>query len=764
MIDTYAARVEEERERLRRRREVAGAVAAVASTHAATNAVLPSYVGGGAAGPSLNGGRQHGATQAISSSGRGVGDGNGSGNVDIDIDLTGEGESGGAAGAAVGDFATYETFETFENGNGASRMEGEDVEGGKEDYFWVPREWLSSFCDHPGAPAPIDTRSLLCLCPHPAADPAKASAAKRVSRAGWELMVDAAGLHPAAPVLRGGRSICAACLRGVARGVAGVEDAEAARAATRDVLKAWELNREAVDADAGDAIEESGKGGGMNGGFPLVDGRHLSASQPISGGGGAMPARLQDRPRTYLVSRTWLQRWTAWKSGLPPPSVAAGATAAITCVHGGLAAGARCAVVPEIAWEHLKVTTAAYDESGKESRRGREGGVSGDAAERSGGGDGGADIIEMNGGHDKDDGAVIDVDGGGDSGGVGGGDGSDDGGGALGNSRYGQIVCDDGDGDGDGDSDDNEGSCANDHAAAVQIANDAALAAAIAEVGADDVLIVGETGGPAHRVGKTTKSSNASGAKTVALQPRPRWAGASVTFPDDTSTRECQLCAAVKEGDATAAQERRTLADAHFSMCSDLLHRVIIDARDSAGGAVEGYTMCRQSGAGAGGGEDDMKGGKAEYRLMPARWLAQWREFATGGAGGKSGVGGGGGPFGKIVGGGGSGGGGGGGGDEEEEAFQPTHESLATAAASLRCHHNRLHFPLPRLVRTLAHAQWTQQDDTSEDRDGDAKGAGALEIVAASAFEVLEMVLQGHVEAVPHISVSFSVNPLNTKH
>ena len=64
-----------------------------------------------------------------------------------------------------------------------------------------------------------------------------------------------------------------------------------------------------------------------------------------------------------------------------------------------------------------------------------------------------------------------------------------------------------------------------------------------------------------------------------------------------------------------------------------------------------------------------------EYRLVPARWLQQWRAFATSGGGRRGGGGGGSGFFG------GSGG--------EEAVEVPTREALAEAAASLRCHHGR---------------------------------------------------------------------------
>jgi hypothetical protein len=90
--------------------------------------------------------------------------------------------------------------------------------------------------------------------------------------------------------------------------------------------------------------------------------------------------------------------------------------------------------------------------------------------------------------------------------------------------------------------------------------------------------------------------------------------------------------------------------------------------------------------------------------------------------------------------------------------FQPTRETLAEAAESMRCHHDLLQFPLPQLARARAGGRWTQEHDdaTHGAGDADADGAGAFELVAASTFEMLEMVLGEHVNAVPRVSVCIS--------
>ena len=291
MIDTYAARVEEERQRIRRRREVARAVAGVASVVAPVcDAADMTDLGGGSA-------PVHSETD--------VRDG------PLPMDLTGDGD-----------------LEIDLTGGDDLTAGGKTVDGHGDEYYWVPGEWLTAFCDSPAPPPPIDTCPLLCACASPLADPAKASRAKRVSAAAWRTLVAAAGMKEGAPVLRGAESVCATCLRTAARGKAGVDAAEAARATARDDIRAWD---------------------------------RAAAGDPSANG-------TADRGVGYRVSKQWLQRWTAWKTGDPPPSVLVHPTAAITCKHGGLLPGAKCAVVPGPVWDHLQTTTVSYDIAPTERR------------------------------------------------------------------------------------------------------------------------------------------------------------------------------------------------------------------------------------------------------------------------------------------------------------------------------------------------------------------------------------------------------------
>lgn len=106
-----------------------------------------------------------------------------------------------------------------------------------DDYYLIPSEYLASFCDEPANPAPVDTTPLLCA--HGSADPGKATSAKRITRAAWRAIIAAAGLKDGCVQLRGPAGICGRCLNSSARSDADSKEARAARARLRDELQTW---------------------------------------------------------------------------------------------------------------------------------------------------------------------------------------------------------------------------------------------------------------------------------------------------------------------------------------------------------------------------------------------------------------------------------------------------------------------------------------------------------------------------------------------
>lgn len=106
-----------------------------------------------------------------------------------------------------------------------------------DDYYLIPSEYLASFCDEPANPAPVDTTSLLCA--HGLADPVKATSAKRITRAAWWAIIAAAGLKDGCVQLRGSAGICCRCLNSSARSAADSKEAQADRARLRDELQTW---------------------------------------------------------------------------------------------------------------------------------------------------------------------------------------------------------------------------------------------------------------------------------------------------------------------------------------------------------------------------------------------------------------------------------------------------------------------------------------------------------------------------------------------
>ena len=182
-----------------------------------------------------------------------------------------------------------------------------------DDYYLVPSGYLSSFCDEPSNPAPVDTTPLLCT--HGLADPVKASSAKRITPAAWRAIVAAAGAKDGCVQLRGAMGICGQCLNSSARSDKDFKEAEADRAKLRDELQTWMFASE------------------------------ISHDPELFGSGGTS--------RRYLVSKTWLDRWRLWKSGEANPAVVLGPTSAITCEHGRLLPWAKLVAVPETIWNRL---------------------------------------------------------------------------------------------------------------------------------------------------------------------------------------------------------------------------------------------------------------------------------------------------------------------------------------------------------------------------------------------------------------------------
>ncbi|KAK9803279.1 hypothetical protein WJX72_005931 [[Myrmecia] bisecta] len=167
-----------------------------------------------------------------------------------------------------------------------------------EDSRWIAASWLQTWADADVEPGPMDNSVL--LCSHQAADPSKVCDMKRISVVAWTQLAELRRGGPELPV----SATCATCMLAAMEAQAGAREDSALRESMLAVL----------------AAEEE--------------------QEPSSG---------------VYVSKTWLQ---AWKRRDGRHTGRASPTAAITCLHGGLApeaAGlkAKRALVPPTVWDYL---------------------------------------------------------------------------------------------------------------------------------------------------------------------------------------------------------------------------------------------------------------------------------------------------------------------------------------------------------------------------------------------------------------------------
>ena len=287
MIETHASRVEEERERLRGRRDVARAVAACASCV------------------------------------RGDGDGD-------------EGAEG----------INHEDKDEEKNGEEGARADvasrtSRDPARDDEDYYFVPGAWLKEFCDAPTPPPPLELASI--ACEHGLLDPERASTrAKRVTAVAYGLLVAAAGVKLTGDgrfkPMRGGAAICRECLRRGAEKDVDALTAERTRERIRDALERWTTTTTTTTTTTSTiALDGTGTGTGTGG-----------------------EEDITTSPTTFLVSKPWLTKWKAWRSGDAPAGLREGPCAGLRCPHGGLSPTAKSATVPGLVFEHLAETRGTY--------------------------------------------------------------------------------------------------------------------------------------------------------------------------------------------------------------------------------------------------------------------------------------------------------------------------------------------------------------------------------------------------------------------